>query len=1799
MTSHAADSSAHDDRVNEAIAAYLQAVEAGQIVERDAWLAGHPEIAAELALFLDDCDRFAAAVKPVAPPIDSRHAETLGENQTGAAGPIGRFSDYELLEELARGGMGVVFRARQVSLNRIVAVKMILAGQLASNDDKRRFLAEAEAAASLQHPNIVAIHEVRVQDEQHYFSMDFIDGTSLAAIARDAPITAERAAAYVRTIADAIAYAHDRGILHRDLKPSNVLIDRDDRPRITDFGLAKKLEGGPELTSTGQILGTPAYMPPEQAAGRHEEIGPASDVYALGAILYELLCGRAPFRGETPLETLKRVLEEEPIAPRLLNSKLPRDLETICLKCLQKDPRRRYPSAQELAQDLASFQAGEAIRARPPGAAERAGRWFRKQRRSVAVAIVTAGLAAVVLGSTLVGLLGYRQWQLGYLNLRSREPILLAEVLDGDDQLAAPRFTVPTQAPLPLPSGSYRARFTGGSLLSETYQVFVERSMLQELDVPARRPLWNPLVVPRSYEVIERAGRNRRGSDLLLMSRSGLSRLDGATAATLWTAPESSNTESTLGKDDGIHWDWTRDSERIGGRGTLDRRPHLVQPSRDLDRDGAPDLVWAGRHQAFLLALSGKTGKALWSFCAAGEAEGAVVGEPAWHDVDHDGVADLVATLIQSPKASSGTAEPRRWIEAISGKTGKSLWSHDLNMAGFLPRSSGTIPQSARWPVSADSFNVSMTMGNSGEGIYLLHSDVSSVGSSAHAPFAAQVIDTAGEPVVACVAGSGVVGLNPNTGERAWPEYDLGFAPEASPRFADLDGDRYPEMLALRNSPGVARGARTGMDLMALSLVARRQIWTATLDASWSTFRWYEEPPDWPLVSDLDSDGRPEIIVAHRDSIDAANLGRPWGGIRVLDGASGKPLWQRRIRSKHKQVDRMLVGPDIDGDGKRELFTATLVAWSESVANFSLFVDAFSGRDGRTLWWRELPLGDTYSVCEGIGLGRLAWWTEGADGWPQLVVPYLPSLTHGVPRTSFLSAGDGRVMATAVGVGDPRFDDLDGDGFADLHVFRPSEAEALDRGGTLVAVASPPPEEWRRLGGVWSPAPDVNGDGIADAARASDALTMLSGRDGTVLWHVPDAGSEFIAPRGSNGDLDRDGISDLLVPRYSVTGLSVTSSGVWLLQARSGRTGRYLWTADLRATVYGSTQLLEARDLDGDGQPEVLLVDVHDSTSLSSDTRQWWATLFSGQDGRVLWAHPLSDRMRWTTNFPADGFRLEPTFADLNGDRVLDVVLPAILPAGDAELRAVSGRDGTALWHRPLESSMSISALIHKLIPVPTLGDLDGDGTAEVVFVRVDPDAPGHAELLVLDGKNGKLRWNASWTAPSAHSANERAPTPVLAELDGNGRLSVCLPMSVDPSAESRNLGPVLSDDARTDASARESNPRDLTPRVQVVVWNGDGRVRWELRSPEDPSWGVGHLIGGDVDGDNAQDLVWHHGPRVRAVRGHNGRILWDRSPGPGRGAQVALLSIEAPQRSVGATVITREDHALYGLAGATGLVRWWSEPSKADPFPLATSGASGIPRILDSTPDRTVCRLAVAGENSPAPQVRRPVARERSRSSIRDPRLARPLPWKWVRNLMPELALSAVICLMGLALPAVIVRSALTRRSWSLRRALAVVVVIGLCFTFFRRLGPTVFVGPFDVGSLVGPSMFSDLQAADAVRQPLGLLLLALEGAPSVAFCFAAIAAMRAPRNASSRRFINIFVIMLHACSGAYLALDSWTAGTDWYYTLDGWPWGLLLPAYLTGAVLLVFGLLRGLWEALRRVVRYLRNDPSPRDRP
>ncbi len=375
-----------------------------------------------------------ALAETVAPAVDP-DAETKtqsGRQRSRESAPAKRLGDYEILERIGRGGMGVVYRARQISLGREVALKTIRAAEVADSDEEvTRFRAEAEAAAMLKHPGIVPVYQFGQESGQWFLSMELVEGGTLADLLRVGPVEPRRAAELMQHVADAVAAAHAQGVVHRDLKPGNVLIDKTGQPRVADFGLAKRTTADSGLTATGQVLGTPSYMPPEQARGDLPAVGPLADVYSLGAMLYCLVTGRPPFQAASVMGTLDQVLNEEPVLPRQLNPAVPQDLQTIAMRCLAKDRQRRYGSASMFAEELGRYLRGEPILARPIGRPARAWRWCRRNPVLAGLTIATVLLLVTVAATATAGYV-----QVQFALQREQKALRQMQILAGQEAAA-------------------------------------------------------------------------------------------------------------------------------------------------------------------------------------------------------------------------------------------------------------------------------------------------------------------------------------------------------------------------------------------------------------------------------------------------------------------------------------------------------------------------------------------------------------------------------------------------------------------------------------------------------------------------------------------------------------------------------------------------------------------------------------------------------------------------------------------------------------------------------------------------------------------------------------------------------------------------------------------------------------------------------------------------------------------------------------------------------------------------------------------------------------------------------------------------------------------------------------------------------------------------------------------------------------------------------------------------------------------------------------------------------------------
>jgi tetratricopeptide (TPR) repeat protein len=499
MTDDLDDLEERERRACEALAEYFEAARAGHAPAREEYLAAHPDLADDLAAFLDDEDRLLHETAAVRSAVGHAAEIPAPEKANGNAQalhipPMPGFDDFEIEAEIARGGMGVVYRARQRSLGRPVALKLLRGGCLADEEDGRRFRREVEAVAALDHPNIVSIYEVARRDGLPYFAMKLVDGVSLAQRLPDFVAQPRAAARLVATVARAVHHAHQRGVLHRDLKPSNILIDTAGQPHITDFGLAKRVEGDPDLTDSGAIVGTPSYMAPEQATGQRNAVTTAVDVHGLGAVLYALLSGKPPYRGDSVLEILEHVRREPPEPPSSVDRRIDRDLETICLKCLEKEPERRYGSALAVAEDLERWLRGEPIEAVPPSAWSRVRKFVR--RNCLAVGLVSLAALSLVAGTAASLLQAARASRAAAIAVNERNHAVEAERRARRDRDAA--LQAKQQAAEQLDRSQAIAKF---------FQDFLGHSNVEGQDQRQGRP--DPNMTVRT--VLDRAAKGLEG----------------------------------------------------------------------------------------------------------------------------------------------------------------------------------------------------------------------------------------------------------------------------------------------------------------------------------------------------------------------------------------------------------------------------------------------------------------------------------------------------------------------------------------------------------------------------------------------------------------------------------------------------------------------------------------------------------------------------------------------------------------------------------------------------------------------------------------------------------------------------------------------------------------------------------------------------------------------------------------------------------------------------------------------------------------------------------------------------------------------------------------------------------------------------------------------------------------------------------------------------------------------------------------------------------------------------------------
>jgi outer membrane protein assembly factor BamB len=1154
------------------------------------------------------------------------------------------------------------------------------------------------------------------------------------------------------------------------------------------------------------------------------------------------------------------------------------------------------------------------------------------------------------------------------------------------------------------------------------------------------------------------------------------------------------------------------------GWGAFDARPFAVSPATDLNGDNVADVILAARHQACVLAISGRDGKPLWLAARGHDLAEPVVDEGArWRrgvvsgvvavptpggDVDGDGVADMVVLMAEEDRQGG----VQRWLESLSGRTGQTLWRRGLEDRWFAGMPGMDIPESFRWFKGSGA--ASSRLGDNGQTLNggVVRRDqprLERVGYFHHVPsrpvLAFWQADRTRPPRLTLFAGSQLLAFDALTGEPMGKPFDCGLTPGRDPLVVDVDGDGADELVVMQEPARVGLrviGPNSLVRIGVVSLVQRRLLWTRDLQAEWPRPDWPLLPiaaPRWPVVADLDGDGRSELIVPNGSSRQAWSTREAWGELEVLEGTTGVSRWKRRLKTMDQQLEHVLAGPDIDGDGVAEVFAVTL--WSP---DFDLYVDALSGRDGQSLWVGRKTLRKTTDSVH-FRLTPPLWWQAGRDGWPQLVVPVVPVRgTQTEPLVCVFSAGTGEVTQAGSHLIEFQATDADGDGIEDLFAFDADSSNSLDAGGTLVCFRGQTRELWKSIGSQWSASADLDGDGVRDLMRkvGDGSVAAASGRDGRPLWTaktpqkdiyrlevVPAvarqdgslgpsplmddpamAGASGDADRSTEnapGDFDRDGTIDLLA-YINNTGRDRPITPVFAL---SGRTGRTLWSADIAAWYVAGTLALDVRDLDGDGLAEVVWVGASDweypeARQFTIHQKQLRLAVLSGRNGRVVWRQPLSKRYGLTPqtttsalDFVAGWVAL--SYGDLNADGVLDLLVPAEAEAATGaaglELRALNGRTGDVLWRHALPAPREELRPFSD-IPPPAVTDLDGDGQLEVValnFAAAPQSGRSAAILEALEGTDGRERWSCQWDVSNfcgrlmgevGRLRYQPRPLP-LRVADGTRR--ICLNLWDSPERVV-----VLDSQGQTVSDFRLETQRGFH-RGPFRVWScdGDGDGNDELllanrdhliavrpERPDQPRWQreTAHLWSDEIEGV------------LPGGDSHRPQVVVRRVDSPG-----AVFALDA---STGKRVWTTPAPALRGqgheipiASGETAILGY--SPGDQAPWLLFQH------QFVSCVREAPLATEIHAGAGAFGSQ-RAMGSREEARlaGAHDDPRQLRPLPW-FEPSAPPENTLAGLawcvfysVCL--LVVPGAYVIRSCRRRHWSLKWFLLAPAVAALPLT-------------------------------------------------------------------------------------------------------------------------------------------------------
>jgi outer membrane protein assembly factor BamB len=1847
-TTDALDPDARTSQLVEILDKYVEDLALGRAPRREQLLAAHPELAGQLDACLSG-------------------VEFIHGASAASGGAPKRLGDFLIRHEIGRGGMGAVYEAEQLSLGRKVALKVLRFGAVSDSEAVERFKREAETVADLHHTNIVPIFSVGCESGVNYYAMQFIEGRSLDQVPQgDEQLDPAIVADWGLQAAEALTHAHQRDVIHRDVKPSNLLLDGEGRIWLTDFGLAKRLDDV-TLSMTGALLGTPRYMSPEQAQTAIKAVDHRTDIYSLGATLYELVTGEPVFAANTPHGVIDQILHSEPLPPRQHRPDLPRDLETVLLKCLSKDASQRYATARELADDLRAVVEERPILARRPRAVERATRWLKKRQRSLlpAVAISLGTLLAV--GLVAAGRHVYQRWQSATLMIATQQPGLVAELTREN---AVPLLQVlPTPQPIEVAAGEIALNLSGKGKLSQRYEMRLSAGQRGSVDLTTDdQRIGRAVPIERSFRLIPFSD----GVDPILLDDKQIRRWDAERDVAVWTLDMTQASGPLLPGVSKIQWPWRVNRAGFSTHDKLDQQPFLlgqlemngdidrprevIDSAVDLDQDGEVDIVVASREEAWLLAISGRTGAVLW-LATRGEDVGKELSTPRFSqavrsatlspplsagDLNDDGIPDLIATFGDVGSLNFRIAGPDQlrateWIEAVSGKSGETLWRSQIDSDWLEPTAKDKAPYAFRWFVGlspGSSARVSSASSKRGDirwrsrdreyirtGRYSVIPDsprlvtldpaVGSIHSEPERPDG-----QAQRRSVVVVAGTHVVQLDPRTGTQLADPQQTGVLAGKPARYADMDGDGVVDIVLLEERPPKTRDEVYGMvaevpqvRIAVWSLAKDMLLWQQDFTAHWPRKMDADVvSPEWPLVSDLDGDGACELLLPDGTTnvgIHSPRPKAPAGQLAVIEGATGRRRWQRRLFTMDQQIDHFVAGPDIDGDGTRDVFVASL--WGEQ---FDLFIDALSGADGRTLWRTRHPLnrGREGSPID-HRIGQLSWWNGGNDGWPQLAASVHTRIrSESEHAVCLFSAGTGQLRQIAEGAQAVWSGDVNRDGVGDLCSFQPP-TESVRRHGEMSLYCGVAAEYWRRLGDLRFPICDVDGDGIRDLLRpiGPNRLEASSGYSGNPLWTtalaVAETGRfEVLSQRGQavagmlsrnqlrQRDLDRDGTPDLLIGLHTLERTAFSP-----LHAISGRTGKPLWQCGFKINVCWGSAMAEFVDLDGDDRAEVVYVgamnlDYPESKSLSLNEQQLWLVVLSAEDGSVKWKLPLSPAYGQTPQINrhrlrVDMLRIESAAVDLNADGILDLIVPAEVgtdqpPLADqaVELIAVSGIDGSRLWSHPLPSTRNAVGRLLEVPPVVAT-DLDGDGSREVItleFEDIDkPTTRRLAFLRALEASTGRLRWQWQGEVDASYGEVDN-----LQEVDSRPR-----PVILQTKSGRPRIGVVL----------RRNSPSESPFMGHIIDHDGHSIGKIPLVASEGYYRDTHRFYPHDTNGDGNDELIfWNRQAIVAASAGSPADTLWQKPLATRLQAHlVGLLpgSLGAtPRPTVAVLRQGSGDNSLIGVDVASGDVQWKcaGPTARAGQGWIAADRVELLGRMNDIPPiayflfgNVSVCRQsAVVNETGGISQeVAQAVRSPATIGGIsEDVRHLRDLPWRIrpddpdVRQMIRIGKSSVFYCLTLILVPGAILMSLVRRRRFD---SLAVISAVAGCFSIGIGLN------------------FGDAEGDTHMR--IERLVLAVAQLPVIQFLFEPIREIGRGRWRRAIAWFGVTMIVSIALAVIILlyygSYSDFAIQPDEQYSMHGWYTIGLWGAYLTGVMMLAVA-------AGRRVVGFIRSrriKPTP----